>query len=80
MEPTFFLFWKKVETGLEFLTHSNKIPKNYCSSAIFSKYINVIYNQTMHVCPGFGWDSINFLPSSWCSAVFGLESENSANW
>ena len=21
-------------------------------------------------CPGFGWDRVNFLPSSWYSAVF----------
>ena len=23
-----------------------------------------------HICPGFGWDRVNFLPSSWYSAVF----------
>ena len=24
----------------------------------------------VNLCPGFGWDRVNFLPSSWYSAVF----------
>ena len=30
-------------------------------------------------CPGFGWDRVNFLPSSWYSAVFWIECENTVD-
>ena len=30
----------------------------------------------MDQCPGFGWDRVNFLPSSWYSAVVRIDYEN----
>ena len=30
-------------------------------------------------CPGFGWDTVNFLPGSWCSAVVWIWDENNVN-
>lgn len=33
----------------------------------------------MHVCPGFGWDRVHFLPCRWQGAVFWICSENSVD-
>ena len=30
-------------------------------------------------CPGFGWDRVNFLLTSWYSAVFWIECENNVD-
>ena len=30
-------------------------------------------------CPGFGWDRINFLPSSWYSAMFWAQYEKNVD-
>ena len=30
-------------------------------------------------CPGFGWDKVNSLPSSWYSAVFWIKDENNVD-
>jgi len=30
-------------------------------------------------CPGFGWDRVNFLPNSSCSAVFWIWNENNVD-
>lgn len=30
-------------------------------------------------CPGVGWNKVNFLPSSWCRAVFGILSESNVD-
>jgi len=30
-------------------------------------------------CPGFGWDRVNSLSGSWCSAVFWVWDENSVD-
>ena len=30
-------------------------------------------------CPGFGWDRVNFLPSSWYSAVVWISCENNVD-
>jgi len=31
------------------------------------------------ICPGIGWDRVNFLSGSWCSAVFWIWDENSVD-
>lgn len=36
--------------------------------------------MALDVCPGFSWDRVNFLPSSWYTAVFQIRYENNVDY
>ena len=33
----------------------------------------------LHICPGFSWDRVNFLSSSWYSVVFWVQYEKNVD-
>ena len=39
----------------------------------------MLHSSSVHQCPGFGWDRVNFLLSSWYSAVFWIQCENNVD-
>ena len=42
-------------------------------------HLHLFLINQIQTCPGFGWDRVNFLPSSWYSAVFWILCENTVD-
>lgn len=57
--------------GVESTRHPPQVPK-LCKQT----FSNI--KKRLH-CPGFGWDRVNFLPSSWYSAVLWIQYENNVD-
>lgn len=83
------LLQRRLPTGSQSVRHTHA-PGSTVSSSMDCRWISAPlgppwagfkcdWNNNIPTCPGFSWDRIHFLPSSWNSVVFGIYYENNVD-
>ena len=64
-----------IKLALTFVQLDSVITKHFKFHFKISQFSTIPITE----CPGFGWDRVNFLPSSWYSTAFWIQYENNVD-